>query len=104
MCAIMQGARCTDSRSFAGNEFFLKAAGLSEDEVDKTTIFSLVQKDKLSTLFDIVAKSLRLEDPGPTVDAEKTPSDYSAVTLPCLNLPSGGPQLFLTVSVSSGEP
>lgn len=46
-------------RIVAHNEFFLRATGLSPKEVDRLTIFSLVQRAKLSNLFELVAAALR---------------------------------------------
>mmetsp|Transcript_1210 Transcript_1210/g.3125 ORF Transcript_1210/g.3125 Transcript_1210/m.3125 type:complete len:152 (-) Transcript_1210:1594-2049(-) len=41
------------------NDFFLKATGLSREEVQRLTIFSIVQPDKLSNFFELVAEALR---------------------------------------------
>lgn len=49
----------TSGRIIAWNEFFLKITGLKADEVERLTIFSLVQASRLSSLFEIVAASLR---------------------------------------------
>lgn len=88
----------TSGRIIAWNEFFLKATGLSEREVERATMFSLVQSNKLSNLFEIVAKSLRSGDPVKKTSAEKV-WDYSAITLPCVSFGGGSnAQLFITVS------
>ena len=49
----------TSGRIVAWNEFFLKATGLTANEINRLTIFSLVQPAKLSNLFEIVAAALR---------------------------------------------
>ena len=41
------------------NEFFLRATGLSGEEAKRLSIFSIVQADKLSTLFELVANALK---------------------------------------------
>ena len=41
------------------NDFFLRATGLSGEEARRLSIFSIVQADKLSTLFDLVANALK---------------------------------------------
>jgi hypothetical protein len=45
--------------SSKGNDFFLKATGLTKEEVSRLTIFSIVQADKLANLFEMVAEGLR---------------------------------------------
>ena len=52
------------SSSVSGNDFFLRATGLTVDEAKSLTIFSIVRADKLSMLFELVANALR-------TDAEK---------------------------------
>ena len=90
-----------------GNEFFLKATGLTAEEVKRLTIFSLVQSRKLAKLFDIVAAALRTGSIGNSPEANEAngegnpdPWNYSAITLPCLHLsrPSVSRRpLFMTV-------
>jgi hypothetical protein len=46
-------------RIVACNDFFFRVTGLTPKEVKKLTIFSMVQVDRLSQLFDLVADSLR---------------------------------------------
>lgn len=46
-------------RIVACNDFFFRVTGLTPKDVKKITIFSMVQVDQLSTLFDLVAESLR---------------------------------------------
>ena len=46
-------------RIVACNDFFFRVTGLTQKDVKRITIFSMVQVDKLSTLFDLVADSLR---------------------------------------------
>lgn len=41
------------------NDFFLRATGLSGEEAKRLSIFSIVQADKLSTLFELVANALK---------------------------------------------
>lgn len=45
------------------NIFFQKVTGLCEDELKRLTIFSLVQVDELSVLFELVADALKKEPP-----------------------------------------
>ena len=49
----------TSGRIVAWNDFFLKVTGLTAKEINRLTIFSLVQPSKLSNLFEIVAAALR---------------------------------------------
>ena len=53
----------THNFPFAGNDFFIKATGLSRVEIQRLTIFSIVQSDKLSNLFELVAEALRENGP-----------------------------------------
>mmetsp|Transcript_55 Transcript_55/g.84 ORF Transcript_55/g.84 Transcript_55/m.84 type:complete len:424 (+) Transcript_55:3-1274(+) len=46
-------------RIIAWNNFFLKATGLTKTEASRLTIFSIVQADKLSNLFEMIAQALR---------------------------------------------
>lgn len=82
-----------------GNDFFLKATGISKAGVKGLTIFSLVKQEKLSNLFEIVAKALR-KDSSPSSSSTEQLSDsssnsvesqkwdYAAMTLPCIDFPS----------------
>ena len=82
-----------------GNEFFLKATGISRPGVKGLTIFSLVKPEKLSNLFEIVAKALR-KDPVPiatgSADSTTPESDsklnYDSMTLPCIEFPANREQ------------
>jgi len=90
------------------NDFFHRATGMSEQEVQRITIFSIVQADKLSTLFELVATSLRRSNkPSSSEDcitdtsaAQWTSSNdndtYKTVTLPCIPFPKG-------LKIKSGE-
>jgi len=102
----------TSGRIVSWNDFFLKATNLTANEIDRLTIFSLVQSSKLSSLFEIVAMALRTgtldseaseaeqgkestddatEPPSNTSDAKEEGSgtprkgNYTAITLPCTN-------------------
>jgi len=90
-----------------GNKFFLKATGLDQDAVQRLTIFSLVQPDKLANLFEMVAEALRQKPasesstaatsssclttsesaPSSTeaADTAPQPMEYAAMTLPCIS-------------------
>jgi hypothetical protein len=52
----------TSGRIVAWNDFFLRATGLSAQDAGRLTIFSLVRSSKLSSLFEIVAAALRIDD------------------------------------------
>ena len=86
------------------------------NSVERATIFNLVQSSKLSSLFEIVAKSLRATDP--KADAPPAPSssasldaaapsetssrawDFEGTTLPCIRFPTERPaQLYITVTL-----
>jgi len=100
----------TSGRIVAWNDFFLKATSLKKEEIDRLTIFSLVQASKLSNLFEIVAAALRYgtldssasegeEGKESSADGTTKPSsssgsdangasltrngNYTAITLPC---------------------
>lgn len=46
-------------RIVACNDFFFRVTGLTEKDVKKVTIFSMVRVDRLSALFELVAEALR---------------------------------------------
>ena len=102
-------------RVITANAFFLKATGLTKWEAARLTIFSIVQPDKLSDLFQLVAEALRqdITECDQTRNNHDTVSstsdghssghtsrvsgssdddqwDYSAITLPCIAFPSKG--------------
>lgn len=112
----------TSGRIVAHNEFFLKATGLFEDELDRLTIFSLVKSNHLSSLFEIVAAALRTgsqqsddEEKSLGQDVAKRNCNkseqggggkfnYSAITLPCTTFrPRPGAlmdkQMYITVTL-----
>jgi hypothetical protein len=79
-----------------GNNFFLASTGFTIETVTQATIFGLVQRNKLSNLFEIVAKSLRTKS--------QIDDDYLAVTLPCIKFkPSNKLQLYITVTLMADE-
>jgi len=92
---------CCVFRVCLGNDFFLKATGISKSGVKGLTIFSLVKQEKLSNLFEIVAKALRNDSASDTSgcsegESEKSSHrslgskwDYATMTLPCIDFPSG---------------
>ena len=43
-----------------GNPIFLKATGLTSKQTNRLTLFSLVQGDRLSNLFEIIGNALRI--------------------------------------------
>lgn len=91
----------TAGRIVAWNDFFLNATGLAATEVDRLTIFSFVQSNRLSDLFEVVATALRYgtmdsqSTEGCTADKAASQSDeieknkeakwgeFTSVTLPC---------------------
>lgn len=44
----------------AWNDFFLRATGLTKEQAKRLTMFSMVQADKLSNLFEMIAQALRI--------------------------------------------
>lgn len=112
----------TAGRIIAWNGFFLKATGISKAGVKGLTIFSLVKQEKLSNLFEIVARALRkdtsslstepLSDSSSTsVESQKW--DYAGMTLPCIDFPSSKERpaigkglvnpLYITVTLMADE-
>jgi len=110
------------------NNFFLKATGLSVEEVKLLSLFSIVKADKLSNLFEIVGAALRGDRVSIPSDKEEIPTslscanddkeslltstkkfcerkNYESVTLPCISFPSNStknkhPNMFhMTVSL-----
>ena len=86
---------------------------MSKAGVKGLTIFSLVKQEKLSNLFEIVAKALRKDPTFSTSEGVADGSqredkwDYAAMTLPCIDFPfkkerssgkKGVNPLFITVS------
>ena len=88
------------------------------------TIFSLVKQEKLSHLFEIVAKALRKDAAEASSATSSEPADsssdtteskkwdYAAMTLPCIDFPSSKEQaagkglvnpLFVTVTLMADE-
>lgn len=106
------------------NEFFLKSTGLTKEEAEGMTIFSIVQPEKLSNLFEMIAQALKRDSAiAPDNEAsasttagaeqedrkEKSVGDYPALTLPCINFPASKKRrasshhpnpLYMTVSIS----
>jgi hypothetical protein len=83
---------------------------MSAKDVERATIFSFVKSSKLSSLFDIVAKSLRSADPKNAETSDETVSssdtrasngwNYEAMTLPCIRFPAEhSRQLYVTVTL-----
>ena len=87
-----------------GNEFFLRATGLSEREAKRLTIFSIVQPSELSNLYKMVARALA-ETTSETTSTTNTsvattangstggnncsPTDeWQAITLKCIPFPN----------------
>ena len=77
-----------------GNEFFLRATGLSEREAKRLTIFSIVQPSELSNLYKMVARALaKKKDTSDNITAIGTIEDcpgtntnedeWQAITLEC---------------------
>lgn len=98
-------------RIVAWNDFFVRATGLSNELIDRLTLFSLVQTDSLSNLFSLVSRSLQApaaamiasNNGDATSDQEKVSlSKYLTMTLPCkdfeANKCSSGRTLHMTVS------
>jgi len=83
------------------NDFFYRATGLTEDDIQRITIFSMIQHDKLPILFELVATSLRRSNSPSSSDvvvsdesADSTSkrgtfTGYKTVTLPCVPFPKG---------------
>ena len=78
----------------------MKATGITRGGVRGLTIFSLVKPEKLSNLFEIVAKALR-KDPEPASSGSSEPNSdsssgivggpkwsYDTMTLPCIDFPA----------------
>jgi len=114
---IPQLIATTSGKVVTWNECFIKATGLRKSEVERMTIFSFVEPDKLSNFFEIVAaalkpevgeegrkdgeqrsKSKETEDKSSGEDHE-TGADgidgsserqwnYAAMTLPCIEFPA----------------
>jgi len=101
----------TAGRIVTCNHFFTKVTGLSKEEISRLTIFSIVQGDKLSNLFEMLGEALRcgsdnLENKttaevkesrsssstATTSESESSESikrwNYAAMTLPCVSFPS----------------
>jgi hypothetical protein len=98
----------TAGRIVTWNKFFLDATCLDESSVQRLTIFSLVQQDKLANLFEMVAEALRRkaanadstsgtsssgtttkDSPPSSSDATEANSHvekYATMTLPCTSV------------------
>jgi len=94
----------TTGRIVAFNEIFLHATALRRNQVDRLTIFSLVQTSMLSNLFELVASSLREDDQQERRNnSTKTLQDYSTMTLPCVPFHADRPHLFMTITLMSDD-
>lgn len=113
---VPQIVATTAGKIIAHNDLFLKATSFSRSSVRGLTIFSLVKQEKLSNLFEIVAKALRKDPPLPAIsnDADGSASKwkYDTMTLPCVAFPSsrekskaGEPAnpLYITVTLMADE-
>jgi hypothetical protein len=79
----------------SGNEFFLRATGLSEREAKRLTIFSIVLPSELSNLYKMVARALAEKSDtsmcATTVDTGGNSSgteEWQAITLKCIPFPN----------------
>jgi len=84
-------------RIIAWNNSLLKLTGASKNDVKRSTIFSLVQLDHLSKLFELVAKALR---------GGIRENNTDIVTLPCIPFDSDdfAPNpLYMTVTLINDE-
>lgn len=93
---IPQSIATPAGRIVACNDLFFRVTGLTQNDVKRITIFSMVQVDKLSTLFDLVADSLRKSNSleSSSMDASSSSENslnkihnFSTVTLPCVPFP-----------------
>jgi len=100
-------------RIITWNDFFLRATGLTEQEAKRLTIFSIVQADELSSLFEMVAAALRKSSSKTppnkrhrkailsSIDLDKesdvssssskkksNQQEWAAITLPCISFPA----------------
>jgi len=79
-------------RIMAWNKYFNTATGFTDAEARKNTIFSLVRPDRLSNLFEIVARALRSGEPSaspfPSVAQSASPV-FKTVTVPCVGFAGG---------------
>jgi hypothetical protein len=70
--------------------------------VKRITVFSIVQADKLSSLFELVSEALR-DEKGETKDTcEESSKSVTTVTLPCVAFPKQVKDLgslFMHVSI-----
>jgi hypothetical protein len=89
------------------NHFFNRLTGLSQPDMKRITIFSLVQAESLSTLYEVMANFLRkcnnrsagdsvvpsLSSASDGKSAEDTSikNNYETITLPCINFPHSLP-------------
>lgn len=73
-------------RIVACNDFFFRVTGLTEKDVKKVTIFSMVRVDRLSALFELVAEALRrsnAHDVSKTSSSEESSKSNSILTSGC---------------------
>lgn len=73
-------------RIVACNDFFFRVTGLTEKDVKKVTIFSMVRVDRLSALFEFVAEALRrsnAHDVSKTSSSEESSKSNSILTSGC---------------------
>ncbi|KAL3942746.1 MAG: hypothetical protein SGBAC_003121 [Bacillariaceae sp.] len=68
----------TSGKIVSWNQSFVNATGLEESDLERMTIFSLVQPDKLSNFFEIAAIALRSNDDEAELVNEGTEKDQSA--------------------------
>jgi len=94
------------------NDLFHRCTGMDEQDVQRITIFSIVQPHKLSILFELISASLRRSNKSKPTDDNKNDT-YRTVTLPCIPFPKGVKSnenkdkplcpLFMTVTFMSDD-
>ncbi len=98
---------CTKLRTFlfTGNEFFHLVTGLSKEDTNRITIFSLVKAEELSTLYELIAEAIRKSDTHTQHEHDGTGSGTGTVTVPssCSSKSGSGSTTSTTRSEGSGS-
>ena len=112
---------------YAGNEVFHLVTGLSKEDAKRITIFSLAKAERLSTLYELIAESIRIGNSqhdgsvtlpslcsakggSTTSEGSSVQDHYKTIILPCIKFPRELPinpnrnhlssDLFMSVSYS----
>ncbi len=76
---------------FIANDCFHRVTGLSHQQMKRITLFSLIQAEKLSKLYELVAQTIASSNsPSKNGDLGSSPivkEQFKTIALPCISFP-----------------